>query len=331
MEERGDRGERPQQQQVMDELPHSPQVMDQQYPPSDDSSPSKRQRTNGAGENNAAAAAATNNNEEGEEYGFDIDDAAFAESLDTISHHYLQVNLFGVICTAEKCAQHPLLQHRGSNLWLPSPHLIRKHWKVNQCYEGKVPNAEGTLKSLKAKQILLHSNLKRSTPVAAAQMIQAIFPPNCQVLSNNYFYCSNCGAFTKRQSNFMTHFGGKSNTELKCSAALHLKRGTVAKGLYGLQCPSAIVEQIQSRQFTLPYEHPVSTVNQPLTTAHNNNNQLQSAARATAASATRPLDSKFELQAPHHFYQYFITSSPLYDFVFCNFQTHQICFHPNLS
>lgn len=332
MEERGGRGERPQQQQVMDELQHSPQVMDQQYPPSDDSSPSKRQRTNGAGENNAAAAAATNNNEEGDEYGFDINDAAFVESLDTISHHHLQVNLFGVFCTSENCVACPLLQDRGSNLWITSGKLIRAHWEKQKCYPGKVPNAEGTRKSLKAEQIRLHSQLKRSSASDAQRMVQQIFPPNCEVLSGDFYYCINCGAFSKRLNNIKRHFGIR-NKELKCNSSLHLSRskGKVSKGLHGFQCPSAIVEQIQSRQFTLPYEHPVSTVNQPLTTAHNNNNQLQSAARATAASATRPLDSKFELQAPHHFYQYFITSSPLYDFVFCNFQTHQICFHPNLS
>jgi hypothetical protein len=49
---------------------------------------------------------------------------------------------------------------------------------------------------------------------------------------------------------------------------LSRSKGKVSKGLHGFQCPSAIVEQIQSRQFTLPYEHPVSTINQPLTTAH---------------------------------------------------------------
>jgi len=90
---------------------------------------------------------------------------------------------------------------------------MRKHWKANRCYKGKVPNAEGTLKSLKAEQIRFHSNLKRSTPAAVAQMVQAVSPPNCEVLSKTYYYCSNCGAFTKRQSNLMTHFGGKSNTE----------------------------------------------------------------------------------------------------------------------
>jgi len=146
---------------------------------------------------------------------------------------------------------------------------MRAHWEKQKCYAGKAPNAEGTRKSLKAEQIRLHSQLKRSTALAAQQMVQQIFPLNCEVVSGDFHYCINCGAFSKRLNNIKRHFGTR-NKELPCNSSLHLSRskGKVSKGLHGFQCPSAIVEQIQSRQFTLPYEHPVSTINQPLTTAH---------------------------------------------------------------
>jgi hypothetical protein len=121
------------------------------------------------------------------------------------------------------------------------------HWEKQKCYTGKAPNAEGTRKSLKAEQIRLHSQLKRSTALAAQQMVQQFFPPNCEVLSGDFHYCINGSAFSKRFNNIKRHFGTR-NKELLCNSSLHSSRskGKVSKGLHGFQCPSAIVEQFKA-------------------------------------------------------------------------------------
>mmetsp|Transcript_31995 Transcript_31995/g.48260 ORF Transcript_31995/g.48260 Transcript_31995/m.48260 type:complete len:103 (-) Transcript_31995:168-476(-) len=61
------------------------------------------------------------------------------------------------------------------------------------------------------------------------------------------------------------HFGVRTDV-MGCSAAIHMKRGTVCEGLHGLRCPTEVVQLIQNQKFTLPYPHADTVINQPNST-----------------------------------------------------------------
>lgn len=271
MEEEGGTGELPPpQQHTQDGGGSLPQQQLPQLSQNNDNNPSptKRARADDAQQNNN-----NNNNNSGNNDDYYFDDGALDEEFLQQPEHGLEANLFGVFCTKQCCDKQPLLQARGSNLWITSEKLIRGHWDKRKCYSGKMPNVAGTHRQLMAQQILLHNRLKHSTPSVAAQMVQEIFPQNCDMLPGDLHFCINCGAFTKRRDDLKKHYG-KQNL-FKCSAALHIRKGTVCRGCHGFECPSAIVELIQRGEFKLPYEHVETNINQPPTTAPTNNNQLQ--------------------------------------------------------
>ncbi len=214
--------------------------------------------SNNSGENE-------NNNQDDGNFDYNFDDVDVSEYIRTYSgqmrQHSLETNIFGVYCTAEKCAHNRLLQTKGSNLWIPSHNLIREHWKKNEC-GGDTPNALGAEKSLKAKQIALHNQLMRSTPQQVDSLIAAEFPPNCTILGGTFHYCLNCGVFGNRKSNVERHFKNKLAKSTKCNASQHLKAGgQILVGIHGIKCPQAVVELVRKKQFKLPYHH--AAANEP--------------------------------------------------------------------
>lgn len=245
--------------------PPPPPPSQQGQPPEDEinSSPSKRQRVDGADTNNGNDVAEENSQGDGGDDSGDDIDAIGDEELVQHSSHCLSVNLFGVFCTSEKCT--PLLKRRGSDLWIPSAKVLRQHWAKQICYDGGIPNAKETHRSLKAIQIRQHSQLKRGTAAAAAAMVQSVFPRNCNVLGEQFYYCVNCGAFDKKIANMRRHFGVRTDM-MGCSVAIHMKRGTVCEGLHGMRCPAEVVQLIQNQKFILPYPHADTVVNQPNST-----------------------------------------------------------------
>ncbi len=166
--------------------------------------------------------------------------------------HSLQVNLFTVYCSNDCCRQQ-LLKRRGSNLWMSSPKLIRQHFDQQHCFTKK-PNVSKTHNKLMLQQILLHAQLKSGTPSQATNMVDEIFPADCEKLLGSFVFCNNCGFFAKHHKDFDKHFG-KQN-EYNCRKSSHKRTGgTILVGAHGIKCPSDIVESVRNQTFELPYEH----------------------------------------------------------------------------
>ncbi len=264
-----------------------PPQQQQQQPANDLApSPSKRQRVNSVvGENNISGE--NNNNDQGGEddgYNFDSEEGLDWEASYVERSHCLQVNLFGVHCTSDKCKDNPTLKRRGPNLWSPSRKMLTSHWKENKCYPFEMPNALKTEKELTAKQIQLHNQLQQSPQPSVDKLIADEFPSNCKVLGGKYFYCLNCGYFTNRKNDMQAHFGKKKSL-MKCILSQHLRdSGEVLEGIHGIKCPRAVVELVRQKQFKLPYPH-----------AAENNQPTPTPTRTTTASipASRRHYSKF--------------------------------------
>ena len=183
-----------------------------------------------------------------------VDDTSYAfendEDWERQPYHYLRVTLIGIYCASPSCCSNPLLNKKGSNLWISSSRTIREHWKNNCCHVGEMPNGEATRRDLLSQQVLLHNQLKNSGIPTAVQEVGKLFPPTSP--SKNMHFCSRCGFSTKKRDHIQRHYGGSNK---QCNAQIHKMHGPVLKGLYGFQCPSHILEQIKSGQFTLPYNH----------------------------------------------------------------------------
>ena len=83
-----------------------------------------------------------------------VDDTSYAyendEDWETQPYHYLRVTLIGIYCASPSCCSNPLLNKKGSNLWISSSRTIREHWKNNCCHVGEMPNGEATRRDLPA-------------------------------------------------------------------------------------------------------------------------------------------------------------------------------------
>ena len=199
-------------------------------------SPTKRQRIS---TNNDTTVDSTDNTD----YNFDND-----EEWETQPYHFLQVTFVGVFCASPSCRAHPLLNKRGSNLWIPTTRTILNHWKCNRCNVGNTPNGEETKRHLLSQQVLLHNQLKNSPN--AAQEVEKLFPPTSP--TTNMHFCCKCGFSAKTPALLKKHYG---RTNKQCNAQIHKMFGPVVVGLYGFQIPSHLLEQIKLGQFTLPYNH----------------------------------------------------------------------------
>ena len=199
-------------------------------------SPTKRQRIS---TNNDTTIDSTDNTD----YNFDND-----EEWETQPYHFLQVTFVGVFCASPSCRSHPLLNKRGSNLWIPTTRTILNHWKFNRCHVGNTPNGEETKRHLLSQQVLLHNQLKNNAN--AAQEVEKLFPPTSP--TTNMHFCCKCGFSAKKRHNLNLHYG---RTNKQCNAQIHKMFGPVVVGLHGFQIPSHLLEQIKLGQFTLPYNH----------------------------------------------------------------------------
>jgi len=218
-------------------------------------SPAKRARAEHDEEsqnnnNNNNTSSGSNNNED---YFGSVDDEQLLQHMSEVDPgHSLRANLFTVYCSNDCCRQQ-LLKRRGSNLWMPSPKLIRQHFDQQHSFTKK-PNASKIHKQLMLQQILLHDQLKSGTPSQATNMVDEIFPADCEKLLGSYIFCNNCGFFAKHHKDFDKHFG-KQN-EYNCRKAYHKKTGgTILVGAYGIKCPLDIVQSVRKQTFELPYEH----------------------------------------------------------------------------
>lgn len=232
---------------------------EQQPPPQNldnNPSPAKRARAEHDGElqnnNNNNTSSGGSNNEE--DYFGDVDDEQLLQHMSEVDPgHGLQVNLFTVYCSNECCSQQQLLKRRGSNLWMSSTELIRKHFDQQHC-STKKPNANKIHKQLMLQQILLHDRLKSGTPSQATDMVDEIFPADCEKLSGSYVFCNNCGFFAKNHKDFEKHFGIQN--KYNCRKAEHKRTGgTILVGAHGIMCPSDIVASVRNQTFELPYKH----------------------------------------------------------------------------
>src|SRR6056300_404431 len=221
-------------------------------------SPTKRARAehdeesqnNNNNNNNNNTSSGSNNDED---YFGGVDDEQLLQHMSEVDPgHSLQANLFTVYCSNDCCRQQ-LLKRRGSNLWMLSPELIRQHLDQQHCFTKK-PNASNIHKQLMLQQILLHDQLKSGTPSEASNMVDDIFPADCDKLLGSFVFCNNCGFFAKHHKDFDKHFG-KQN-KYKCRKAFHKKTGgTILVGAYGIKCPLDIVQSVRKQTFELPYEH----------------------------------------------------------------------------
>lgn len=217
--------------------------------------------------NNNYSSAASNNSNNNNEGGADADAVvAFDGGTggggsigDYNNPHNVGVNLFGAFCTT--CVIKPLFATRGTNLWVPTHHLLGQHWKDNQCFSFETPNARETQRELKAQQIQLHNQLQQSTQEQVNTLIAAEFPAGSKVLGGKFYYCVNCGFNAKRKSNMDKHFKN-ARGKRSCNASQHQKEGgDILVGSHGMKCPRAIVELVRQKRFTLPYPHAPAIVN----------------------------------------------------------------------
>ena len=230
---------------------------EQQPPPQNldnNPSPAKRARAEHDGElhnnnNNNNTSSGSNNDED---YFGNMDDEQLLQHMSEVDPgHSLQANLFTVYCSNECCR---LLSRRGSNLWMLSPKLLRQHFDQHHDCSTKKPNANKIHKQLMLQQILLHDRLKSGTPSQATNMVDEIFPADCEKLPGSFVFCNKCGFFAKRHTNFDKHFGQQN--KYNCRKAFHKRSGgTILVGANGIKCPLDIVVSVRNQTFELPYEH----------------------------------------------------------------------------
>jgi len=195
--------------------------------------------------------------------------------------HYLVAKLTAVICTHDDCNCN--IMTRG--LWTPARKTIGNHFNnKNHCWNVNAkPNIRKLERDLKGSQIALHQRAKQN-PQQAISMVAAEFPNDCD--SFNWHYCDKCGFSTKRNNNFIKHYGERNS--YNCIRSLHAKRGLVLCNQFGVIVPQAILQRIKEGTFILPYNTP---------TASTNNQSTQSTAAPTALTLQPPLPSTPTTQA----------------------------------
>ena len=120
--------------------------------------------------------------------------------------HYLVAKLTAVICTHGDCNCN--IMTRG--LWTPARKTIGNHFNnKNHCWNVNAkPNIRKLERDLKGSQIALHQRAKQN-PQQAIAMVAAEFPNDCD--SFNWHYCDKCGFSTKRNNNFIKHYGERNS------------------------------------------------------------------------------------------------------------------------